>query len=201
MAKGIQITGLQNLINKIGRIEFAMREEVNAEIAAGAYEMNAVAANNIQKNNSIGFSGGLFRDQQVVKENESTYLVTNLAPYAAFVEFGTGARANPPADWSEYALTFKGKHIAGPGGDFFERIYLWVKAKGLAARYKTPSSRRRLGTKSLQEQEDRSLAYVIMRSIMRNGAYAHPFLYPAFKATSPKIIQNVKKALERAINS
>lgn len=201
MAKGIQITGLQNLINKIGRIDFAMREEINAEIAAGAYEMNTVAANNIQKNGSIGFSAELFKDQQVVKENDSTYLVTNLAPYAAFVEFGTGARANPPGEWSEYALTFKGKRIAGPGGDFFERIYLWVRAKGLAARYKTPSSRRRLGSKSLQEQEDRSLAYVIMRSIMRNGAYSHPFLYPAFKVISPKIIENVKKVLKRAINS
>lgn len=200
MAGGIQITGLENLINKIGRIEFALREEVGAEISAGAYEMNAEAARNIKKNDSIGFSGGLFRDQQVVKEDDNTYLVINFAPYAAFVEFGTGARANPPGEWAEYALTFKGKGIPGGGNDFFQRIYLWVKAKGMTGRYST-KTRRRLGKKSQQEQEDRTLAYLIMRTILKYGSHSHPFLYPAFKTVGPKIIDNIKKVLDKAIKS
>lgn len=198
MSIGLKIQGLDQLLKRVERMSVAVREEVNEEMLAGAYEMNNEAINNIRRNNSIGFSGGLIRDQQVVRVARREFEVKNSAPYAPFVEFGTGRRANPPAEWAAYAATFKGKRIPGPGGDFFERIVMWVKAKGLTGRYST-KTRRRLGSKATKDKEDRELAYFIWRSILVNGAHPHPFQYPAFKKVGPQIVINIKRVIRRSI--
>lgn len=194
---GIQIQNLDKLLARIENVKVALQQEVGNELKAGAYEMNAEAARNINRNNSIGFSGGLQRDQQVIEKGPLEYYVVNVSPYGAFVEFGTGARANPPSDWSAYAATFKGRKIPG-SGDMFGRIYLWVRAKGITGRYSV-KTRRRLGNKSQQEQEDKQAAYLIMRSILKNGAYPHPFLYPAFIKVGPQIKRRIRNIIQKSI--
>lgn len=195
---GIQIQNLDKLLARIDKVKVALQQEVGNELKAGAYEMNAEAARNINRNNSIGFSGGLQRDQQVIEKGPLEYYVANVAPYAGFVEYGTGARSNPPAEWSAYAAKFKGRKIPGPGGDMLNRIYLWVRAKGITGRYSV-KTRRRLGKKSQQEQEDKQVAYLIMRSILKNGAYPHPFLYPAFIKVGPQIKRRIRNIIQKSI--
>lgn len=198
MAKGFEIQGLNELLIKLNTIDHAIREDVNDEMKAGAIEMNNEAVKNIRSNNSIGISGGLFRDQQMVQVDDHTFEVVNSAPHAAFVEYGTGARANPPAEWAANASTFKGYRPPGAGNDFLMRIVAWVRAKGLSGRYSV-KTRRRQGNKINREAEDMAIAYPIYRSILKNGAYSHPFLYPAFIKVGPKIVENVKKILNKAI--
>jgi hypothetical protein len=114
------------------------------------------------------------------------------------VEFGTGLRANPPAEWSAYAMTFKGTGIPGPGGDFFERLVLWVRAKGISGRYSV-KTRRRLGNVVSQAEEDYEVAYSIYLSILKNGTHPHPFQYPAFKKVGPRIVKNIKNVVRRSM--
>lgn len=196
---GVEIQNLDKLLARVDKVKIALQKEVDAELKAGAHEMNAEAARNINRNNSIGFSGGLQRDQQVITKGLGEYYVANLAPYAAFVEFGTGAKAKPPAEWSAYAAKFKGKGIPG-GGKMLERLTLWVRAKGIAGRYSV-KTRRRLGKRSKQDQEDHEVAYLIMLSILKNGASPHPFLYPAFIKVGPEIKKRIRIIIQKSLRS
>jgi hypothetical protein len=199
MASGITIKGLDKVLSRINKLEGALRQEVNNEINAGVVRMNAEAIRNIKTNNSVGFSGGLWHSQVIVREDDNTFSVVNTAPYAAFVEFGTGRRADPPAEWADLAATFKGRSIPGAGGTMFDRIKLWVRAKGISGRYSV-KTRRRVGNRSTQDAEDSAVAWLIMRSIIINGIHPHPFLYPAFVKVSPEIVRNIERVINRAIN-
>lgn len=196
---GVEIQNLDKLLARIDNVKLVLKKEVDEELRAGAFEMNAEAVRNINRNNSIGFSGGLQRDQQVIKKGFGEYYVANLAPYAGFVEFGTGAKSKPPSEWSAYAAKFKGKGIPG-GGKMLDRITLWVRAKGIAGRYSV-KSRKRLGKRSKQDEEDRQVAYLIMLSILKNGASPHPFLYPAFIKVGPEIKRRIRSIIQKSLRS
>lgn len=201
----IQIKELKRLVNRVKRMPVTIQREVDKTLKAGAYEINAMAVRNIKANDSIGVSGGgggLLGSQIVVpieKGEFRGYRVMNTAPYAPYVEFGTGSRVSVPSEWSAYAMQFKGKRVGGGNlDDFLISIAQWVRAKGITGRYSV-KTRRRLGSKSTQEQEDLEAAYPIFLSILRNGAKAHPFLYPAYVAGVKKIIQDVKLAIAAAM--
>jgi len=97
------------------------------------------------------------------------------ANYAAYIEFGTRRFAEAyvstlPATWQEYAAKFKG----GSGGnfdDFILRIMGWVKRKGI---------------------EGNGAAYLIARSILRNGIKPHPFFVPAVEKNFEELKQSLK---------
>lgn len=200
----IQIKGLRRLVNRVKRMPVAVQREVDKTLKAGAYEINAMAIRNIKANDSIGVSGGgggLLGSQIVVpieKGEFRGYRVMNTAPYAPYVEFGTGSRVDVPSEWSAYAMQFKGRGGGGNSHDFLISIAQWVRAKGITGRYSV-KTRRRVGSKSSQEQEDMAAAYPIFLSIMRNGSRPHPFLYPAYVAGVKKIIQDVKLAVAAAM--
>lgn len=205
MATGITLKGYDRLLKRVATLPVKVQEEVNIEIRKNAYEMNAQAVRNIKANDSIGASGGgggLIGSQVVTPIHDGNFVgwsVLNTAPYAAFVEFGTGKRVRVPAEWKDYAATFKG---TGRGNldDFLANIIAWVRAKGLSGRYST-KTQIRLGSRSTQEDEDRAIAYPIFRSILENGAHPHPFLYPAFVQQRPKIIKSIREAVKRAMTA
>lgn len=182
----------------------AVQREVDKTLKAGAYDINAMATRNIIANDSIGVSGGgggLLGSQTVVPIDKGQYVgyrVVNTAPYAPYVEFGTGSKVDVPAEWKTYARQFKGRGGGGNSHDFLLSIAQWVRAKGITGRYSV-KTRRRLGSKSSQEQEDMAVAYPIFLSIMRNGSRPHPFLYPAYVTGVKKIIQDVKQAIAAAV--
>ena len=88
------------------------------------------------------------------------------ADYAAYVEFGTRTFAaayvaSLPANWQQYAATFKGKG-GGSYNDFIFRLKEWVIRKGIAT-----------------GDDVDNVAYLIAKKILRNGIRPHPFLYPS----------------------
>ena len=90
-------------------------------------------------------------------ENEVKYKVQANEPYAAFVEFGTGAKVSIPSGWESIAADFKGRQ----GGTYEEglaNITEWCKRKGI----------------------DVKKAKFIFFLILKNGMAAQPFMYPAF---------------------
>lgn len=99
--------------------------------------------------------------------------VTVAVDYAAFPEFGTRKMAAAyvstlPADWQTYAAQFKG--VGGSFGNFFERIFAWVKRKGI----------------------DPAAAYPIAIKILRDGIKPHPYLFPAYEHTIADLKRNLK---------
>lgn len=181
-----------------------VQREVDKTLKAGAYEINAMAIRNIKANDSIGVSGGgggLLGSQIVVPIDKGQYVgyrVINTAPYAPYVEFGTGGKVDAPKEWSTYARQFKGKGGGGNIDDFLLNIAEWVRAKGITGRYSV-KTRRRLGNSISQLEEDLEAAYPIFLSILRNGSRPHPFLYPAYVTGVKKIIQDVKLAIAAAV--
>lgn len=206
MATGITLRGYERLLKRVTTLPAKVQAEVSLGMKKDAYELNAQAVRNIKANDSIGASGGgggLLGSQIVTPVQDGLFEgwgIFNVAPYAAFVEFGTGSRANPPAEWSTYAATFKGKGGGGNVDDFLLSIVEWVRAKGLSGSYSV-KTQRRTGSKNAQLEQDLQVAYPIFLSILRNGSRPHPFLYPAFVQQRPKIIKSIQMAVKRAMTA
>lgn len=128
--------------------------------------------------------------------------------YAAYLEFGTKAFAASyvgtlPADWQTLANQFKG----ATGGSFKEmvlRITEWVRHKGLGSGFVgsvgitglySVKTRKRVGSKKTQAQQDKQAAYAIAIKILKTGIKAQPYLFPAFEINVPKLITNLKANL------
>ena len=55
--------------------------------------------------------GKLGQSINAFKESSSNWVIVAGAPYAAYVEFGTGGLVNVPAELKDIAITWKGKGI------------------------------------------------------------------------------------------
>lgn len=74
------------------------------------------------------------------------------------------------------------------------KIQKWVRLKKLTGRYSV-KSKRRLGGKQTQHDEDRALAWIIARSIARKGTKGIKFFELALKQAMPKIQDELTKKL------
>ena len=133
----------------------------------------------------------------VYNASNMTVTITAASDYAAYMEFGTRKFAAQyvatlPQDWKTYAATFKGKG----GGDFdqfIESLIAWIKRKGIGDTYDIKTRRKvRVGKQSAATTREAD-AYAIALHILRNGVRPQPFLYPAVKAHTPKLISDIKK--------
>ena len=116
----------------------------------------------------------LFSRKEEDKKGLIVYSAGNSLDYAAYVEFGTGAKVSVPTELQDVASQFK----SGRGGSFadaLKNIKGWVKRKGLPE----------------------SSAYPILMSILRKGLTPQPFLYPAFVINRNEFIRDMKNALIR----
>jgi hypothetical protein len=73
----------------------------------------------------------------------------------------------------------------------------WVKKKGIAAKL-TPSGKRG-GSKATRESQDRSMAFVIARSISKKGTRERPYLVPALEKSGGRVYKYFEDEI-RAIN-
>ena len=92
------------------------------------------------------------------------------AKYGPFIEFGTGTLVDAPAEWEQYASEFKGK-LDGTFEQFENSLKDWMRNKGIPEEAFFP----------------------IAMKILRVGIRPQPFLYPAFKAETTKMIERLKK--------
>ena len=118
-----------------------------------------------------------------IKQTEISPLHYNVGtnePYAPYMEFGTGARVDVPAEFQQLANDAKGKG-KGSFKDGLEEIKEWCRKKGISA----------------------DAAYPIFVSILNNGLKARPFMYPAFvnaRKTYAKDIEHALKKLNKKYN-
>lgn len=142
--------------------------------------------------------------QGIGKESVSSatnimYKIFSSAPESAFQEFGTGGRVIIPPEMSDVAAQFQGQK----GGDFAEFIKAlvgWVRRHGLTGVYSV-KTHKRIGTKASNADADEQAAYLIARSILKNGLKPQPFLYPAYVRGTAKLIPAFEKGIQDLIFS
>jgi HK97 gp10 family phage protein len=177
MADGVQIQGLDVLIRKMQNLSEVVQTEVDAECEAAAHEMNAEAAQNINRQQIID-NGELLAKQQVIDDKaHRSYTVQNTAFHAPFQEFGTGVKFNAHPDWVEIAAEFKGIQN-GNFDTFLVKIQEWCKRKGI----------------------EESAAYVICVAILRNGLEPRPFMQPAYEKVAPLLLERINNIINEALS-
>jgi HK97 gp10 family phage protein len=173
MAFVVRLDNLKGVQDALKVIDKKLRQDVGDEINASALKILTDA----KRLAPVNF--GQLRNQIALEPiNDLTFAVEAKASYSAYVEFGTGPQVSVPADFTSYAAQFKGKK-GGKFKDFVDALTLWVKRKGIG-----------------DGKNDKGLAYVIARSILRKGMRPQPFLIPSYETEKPKLIQRLKKLLD-----
>lgn len=114
------------------------------------------------------------------------------AAYAAYVEFGTGVQVDVPPEMADIAAQFKGKGT-GSWDEFELAIEEWMKRHGIGAVA--------ISTGKDGEEEFKSVAYLIMMAILKNGLKPQPFLYPAFVKGRAELGPKLETAIKRYVQS
>lgn len=104
-----KIEGLDDLINRLGKLEPTLAKEVAYEVNASALKIQSSAKRAVVVDN------GMLRNSIQLKEintgKKVVYTVGSYLRYAPYVEFGTGGKVSVPAGYEEFAIQFKGKGI------------------------------------------------------------------------------------------
>jgi hypothetical protein len=95
------------------------------------------------------------------------------APYAAYVEFGTGGGVSIPKGFEQMAAEFRGKK-GGTFDDFVYAIRGWCQTHGI----------------------DPKLAYIIAVSILRKGLKPQPYFIPSYLEGIQQYPKTLLKVLE-----
>ena len=104
------LKGLKDVLEDLQKFGEAMQKKVNDVTYANAFKLQDNA-----KQNAPFDLGKLRQSIQIIKLKDSSYLIlanaTGLAPYAAYMEFGTGGNVSVPLELADIAIQFKGKGV------------------------------------------------------------------------------------------
>lgn len=186
----LNVQGISQFTKKLNSLPAKMQKEVAGEIEDSARKINSK-----QLRLAPVDEGGLKQATNYKKAKPLEFELFSGKHYAPFMEFGTKTRIKIPPEVQDYAKQFnlKGPNIGFEA--FFLIILDWVKRKGIAGRFST-KTRKRLGTKNQQLQEDFSAAWPIALSILRKGVHPHPFFFQPYFEERKALVDNVKKIVE-----
>jgi len=140
----------------------------------------AQAKINLKKNGSIA-EGTLRNSGRTIAQADGTVDAGFYAGYAEFVEYGRRAGKMPPLD-SIYAWVHKKKlKLTKKESEAVHLAEREHKEKGISLKNLVKRVFKKKGEMSKQEREERTLAYLIARSIAEHGSKPHPFLKPAYE--------------------
>lgn len=173
------LTGMNDLVKKVERLESNLHDDVTDAVEEDA-EYTATAAKGIVVHENTVWSTNLYRSIGVKRTDMSRINSVKIhanVPYAAYVEFGTGARG-------QSSVSPRFQFEAPPfSRDLFKNIQAWVMQK--PAFY---------GTRSEE------VAYKIAQAIAEKGTNPHPFMRPAWHTGKRTVVQNAESAVQRAVN-
>lgn len=173
MAKGfvgIEVKGFDKVLSKHKRIPKELVSVVDAELGAGANDMENRAVADAPRD-----QGALVNLISSKREKAMHWVVVSAAEWSAFIEFGTRSKVQVPSELQAVASQFRGV-TTGKGAK--EMIYAWCKRKGI----------------------EEKLWWPIFISIMTKGINPHPFFYKNFYAIQPQVQKNIEAAFKRVIN-
>ena len=189
------IEGLDKLIKKLRSLGEDGNQRISKTVEVSAQYIESQAKIYSPKN--LGASG-LEGTINAIPIDDHNWMVVVGAPYAAYMEFGTGAKVKVPDDFKLMASSFKGRK-SGTFRDMVESLTVWVKQKQITGTYSIKTQRRSTAKNSrgeTPEQEDKRIAFLIARSILKNGLTPRPFLYPAYKEGSRLFLKQLKQDIK-----
>jgi HK97 gp10 family phage protein len=178
----VKIEGLEKVLSGLNKKSEAVKKQVDFEFKDAARQIEGIAKRNAPVNY------GMVRRSITTKGTFLNYEVVAQSPIAVVQEFGTGkyAGTKTPAEFLNYAASFKGISIPNTG-TLYSNILAWVKRKNIK------SAGRK--TKAKRDREQEGIAFVIARSIFRDGVRPHPFLLNAFVEVRAKLIDRILKII------
>jgi hypothetical protein len=120
-----EIKGFKELQQKLKGLPKEIENKVDREIKATVADINADQVARAPVDTSFLRKMTYWRPT-----GKMQYTLFSNAPYAAYVEFGTGALVNVPAGLEDYAIQFKGKGIKQvnlPARNYFFTPFLQEK--------------------------------------------------------------------------
>ena len=172
----VNVIGLESLKSRIDSAGKELKTDVDAELQAAAFDFVALAKRDVASQG--GDRGTLLRSITQSKEGDMSYVVSANVFYAPFIEFGTKSKFNPYPGTEEYASQFKGAKGSGTL-KLIDAIKGWVKRKGIAK----------------GKEADRA-AFLIARSIYKNGISPKPFFFKQVPIVREKLLTNVTRVLD-----
>ena len=149
---------------------------MDAELEAAAMNFVGLAKKDLASQG--GDRGTLLRSITYNKKADLQYTVSANVFYAPFIEFGTKSKFNPYPGTEEFASQYKG--VKGSGTlRLIDAIRGWVKRKRIAT----------------GKEVDR-VAFLIARSIYKNGISPKPFFFKQITPVRNNLVQNVTRVLD-----
>lgn len=161
------------------RIQNATKETqilVDAELEAAAMNFVGLAKKDLASQG--GDRGTLLRSITYKKQTDLQYTVSANVFYAPFIEFGTKSKFNPYPGTEEFASQYKGAKGSGTLR-LIDAIRGWVKRKRIAT-----------------GKEVNRVAFLIARSIYKNGISPKPFFFKQITPVRNNLVQNVTRVLD-----
>lgn len=185
----VKLTGLTGQIKEFASASKKLETIVSQELEGMATDFVAGAVRDApvdegRLKGSIGYSGSGMK-----------YEVFAATYYAPFMEFGTKGKYRPIPGTEAIAAQFKG-YKRGDIKAMFKAIAEWVRRKGITGRYSV-KTRRRVGNKKQQADENAAAAWPIMLSILRNGVSPQPFFFKQQDIVWPAMIRRVEQRLAK----
>jgi HK97 gp10 family phage protein len=167
----MEIKGIEQVVAQLRKYGKEVETDIGAITARVASEI-ALDAKNIAPTNFGALGGSIMP----IEQSKTVWVISAggvKAPYAAFVEFGTGTLVKVPSEWTEIAAQFKGKKIGLEGG-FLKNIKEWCHFKGIPEEY----------------------AFAIMLKLLRVGQRPQPYMYPSYVKGRKSYLEKIKKLLK-----
>lgn len=170
------VIGLDQLQAKIQKATKETQTLVDAELEAAAMNFVGLAKKDLASQG--GDRGTLLRSISYNKTKDLQYTISANVFYAPFIEFGTKSKFNPYPGTEEFASQYKG--VKGSGTlRLIDAIRGWVKRKRIAT----------------GKEVDR-VAFLIARSIYKNGISPKPFFFKQITPVRNNLVQNVTRVLD-----
>jgi len=170
------VIGLDQLQAKIQKATKETQTLVDAELEAAAMNFVGLAKKDLASQG--GDRGTLLRSITYNKKADLQYTVSANVFYAPFIEFGTKSKFNPYPGTEEFASQYKGAKGSGTLR-LIDAIRGWVKRKRIAT----------------GKEVDR-VAFLIARSIYKNGISPKPFFFKQITPVRNNLVQNVTRVLD-----
>lgn len=163
------VKGTFAVIQELRKFGKDAEKVIDAETQAIAFQIEADAKRLAPKN-----FGKLAQSISFRKKSSMNYELQVNERYGAYIEFGTGAKVQVPAEFKDIAAEFRGKS-EGTFEQALESIKLWCAHKGI--------------------EEER--AEGILLHLLGAGMNPQPFLYPAWVKGKKDYLTNLKRALAK----
>lgn len=185
----VNLVGFKQFQDGLNKLPATLRKEIGTRVKAAAEQFKELATKDAPAD------AGTLRSQISVRQvDDLKYDVVSGSEYSAYMEFGTKGKFRPIAgiDSSE----FKGLPSGGTFKEMLRNIEEWVRRKGIAGTYSV-KTRKRTGSKSAQQAQNKQAAYLIARSILNKGVTPHPFFFKQIPIVRRDAFRNIRNILNQ----